>query len=91
MGYGTFATVGGDGVVNFWDKDNKQRLKGFPALHRTITCANFNAQGNLFAYSSSYDWSRGSEGYAPGTPNEIWVHPVVEDEIKPKGKKVGYR
>ena len=23
--FGTFATVGSDGVVNFWDKDNKQR------------------------------------------------------------------
>ena len=33
----------------------------------------------------------GGVSYAPGTPNEIWVHPVVEDEIKPKGKKVGYR
>jgi hypothetical protein len=24
--YGTFATGGGDGVVNFWDGDNKKRL-----------------------------------------------------------------
>jgi mRNA export factor len=85
--FGTFATVGADGIVNFWDKDNKQRLKGFPAINRTITCASFSAQGNLFAYSSSYDWSKGSSHYAPGTPNDIWIHNVVEDEIKPKGKK----
>jgi len=91
-GYGTFATVGGDGIVNFWDKDNKQRLKGFPAIHRTITCANFSAQGNMFAYSSSYDWSKGSSHYAPGTPNEIWIHPVLDEEIKSKGpKKNTYR
>ena len=89
--FGTFATVGGDGIINFWDKDNKQRLKGFPAIHRTITCASFSAQGNMFAYSSSYDWSKGSGHYAPGTPNEIWVHSVAEDEIKPKGKKTSYR
>lgn len=89
--FGTFATVGGDGIINFWDKDNKQRLKGFPAIHRTITCANFSAQGNLFAYASSYDWHKGSSGYAPGTPNEIWVHSVQEEEIKPKAKKTGYR
>ena len=25
-GYGTFATGGGDGVVNIWDGDNKKRL-----------------------------------------------------------------
>jgi len=85
-GYGTFATVGGDGIVNFWDKDNKQRLKGFSAIHRTITCSAFNTQGNLFAYSSSYDWSKGSGGYTPGTPNEIWVHHVPDEEVKPKKK-----
>jgi mRNA export factor len=89
-GYGTFATVGADGIVNFWDKDNKQRLKGFPAIQRTISCANFNATGNLFAYSSSYDWSMGCSQYAPGTPNELWIHYVLDDEIKPKGKKSSY-
>lgn len=89
--FGTFATVGADGIVNFWDKDNKQRLKGFPAIHRTITSASFSAQGNMFAYSSSYDWSKGSAHYVPGTPNEIWIHAVAEDEIKPKGKKTSYR
>lgn len=25
--YHTFASTGSDGVVNFWDKDSKQRLK----------------------------------------------------------------
>lgn len=85
--YSTFATVGGDGVVNFWDKDNKQRLKGFPPIQRTISCANFNAQGNLFAYASSYDWGKGSSFYAPGSPNEILIHYTPEEEIKPRGKK----
>jgi len=87
--FGTFATVGGDGVVNFWDKDNKQRLKTFPATQKTITAAQFNAQGNMFAYAASYDWSKGSSFYAPGTPNEIFIHHTPEDEIKPKGKKSG--
>jgi len=41
---GTFATCGADGVINFWDKDNKQRLKGFGAIQRTISTANFNQQ-----------------------------------------------
>ncbi|KAL7447206.1 hypothetical protein ACHAXM_011198 [Skeletonema potamos] len=90
-GYGTFSTVGADGIVNFWDKDNKQRLKGFPAIHRTITCAEFNPQGNMFAYASSYDWSKGSSHHAPNTPNDIFVHYVQDDEIKPKGKKTGFR
>ena len=87
--YGTFATVGSDGVVTFWDKDNKQRLKAFGAIGQTIPCAAFNAQGNMFAYASSYDWSKGSQFYTPNvTQNEIYVHYTPDDEIKPKaGKK----
>lgn len=84
--YGTFTTVGSDGVVNFWDKDNKQRLKGFPEIQRPVTAAQFSARGNLFAYSSSYDWSKGSANLVPG--NEVFVHRVLEEEIvRQKGKK----
>ena len=86
--HGTFATVGSDGVVNFWDKDNKQRLKGFNRTQRTISCAAFNTQGNLFAYASSYDWYMGSSRVQPG--NEIYIHPVADEEIRPK-KKSGYK
>ncbi|CAJ1953443.1 unnamed protein product [Cylindrotheca closterium] len=85
--YGTFATCGADGVVNFWDKDNKQRLKGFNPIQRSIPCAAFNAQGNLFAYASSYDWSKGSGYHTPGSPNEIYIHYTPENEIKPKAKR----
>ena len=85
--FGTFATVGSDGVVNFWDKDNKQRLKGFQPIQRPVSCANFNTQGNMFAYASSYDWSKGCAFHTPTTPNEIFVHYVPDDEIKPKSKK----
>lgn len=81
----------GEGVISFWDKDNKQRLKGFEPINRTISCACFNTPGNMFAYASSYDWSQGASAYAPGTPNEIFVHLVQDDEIKPKGKKPGLK
>jgi mRNA export factor len=74
-----------DGIINFWDKDMKQRLKGFPAMPRPISAAQFNAPGNLFAYASSYDWSKGCYEIIPG--NEIWIHPVLAEEIRPKGKK----
>lgn len=89
--YQTFATVGADGGVSFWDKDNKQRLKGFDPIQRQIPCASFNAQGNLFAYASSYDWSKGSAFYAPGMPNEIFIHYVIDEEIQPKSKKTGLK
>lgn len=84
---GTFATVGADGVVTFWDKDNKQKLKGFPSKGKPISCASFNAQGNMFAYGASYDWSKGSSFYSQGTPNEIYIHYTSEEEIKPKKKR----
>lgn len=83
--FGTFATAGADGVINFWDKDNKQRLKGFGDLTRQVTAAAFSAQGTLFAYSSSYDWSKGSNNLVPG--NEIYIHRVLEEEISRKSKK----
>ncbi|GMI45163.1 hypothetical protein TrCOL_g603 [Triparma columacea] len=87
--YGTFSTVGGDGVVNFWDKDSKQRLKVMDPVGEAITCANFNAQGNMFAYAKSYDWSKGSGGYggAGGGRNKICVHYTPEEEIKQRAKK----
>jgi mRNA export factor len=85
--FGTFATVGSDGVVNFWDKDNKQRLKGFPPIQRPIPCAAFSAQGHLLAYASSYDWGRGSQYHQPGTPNEIFIHYTHAEEIQPKAKR----
>lgn len=84
---GTFATVGSDGVIYFWDKDNKQKLKEFPAISQPISCANFNAQGNMFAYSSSYDWGKGSSFYAPGTTNQILIHYTPEEEIRPKKRR----
>lgn len=86
---GTFATCGADGVISFWDKDNKQKLKNFSSKGKPISCSSFNAQGNLFAYGSSYDWSKGSSFYSPNTPNanEIFIHLTGEEEIKPKKKR----
>jgi hypothetical protein len=40
--YGTFATGGGDGVVNIWDGDNKKRLfqvRGRPAARLSVMTA----------------------------------------------------
>ncbi|GKY92485.1 hypothetical protein MPSEU_000218900 [Mayamaea pseudoterrestris] len=82
--YKTFVTCGSDGVINSWDKDNKQRLKGFPALQHPITAAAFSTQGDLFAFASCYDWSKGSSHAQTG--NDIFIHPVSEEEVKPKSK-----
>jgi len=88
---GTLATAGSDGSVTFWDKDNKQRLKTIANIDRCISCANFNANSDIFAYAASYDWGKGSSYYAPGQANDIFLHYTPEDEIKPSKSKTNRR
>lgn len=56
--YGTLATVGGDGRFSFWDKDARTKLKTSDAMEQPISSCAFNFNGNIFAYSVSYDWSK---------------------------------
>eukprot|EP00747_Dinoflagellata_sp_TGD_P185919 gnl/TRDRNA2_/TRDRNA2_42711_c0_seq1.p1 gnl/TRDRNA2_/TRDRNA2_42711_c0~~gnl/TRDRNA2_/TRDRNA2_42711_c0_seq1.p1 ORF type:complete len:355 (+),score=66.52 gnl/TRDRNA2_/TRDRNA2_42711_c0_seq1:149-1213(+) len=81
---GTFATAGGDGTFLFWDKENRQRLKQFNSCHYPVTCGKFNAQGDMYAYAVSYDWSKGHEFNSPQLPKKIYLHRVLENEVKPK-------
>lgn len=81
---GTFATGGGDGTFVFWDKENRQRLKQFTSCNYPVNCCKFNAPGDLFAYSVSYDWSKGHEGNLMNLPKAILLHRVQEAEVKPK-------
>jgi len=81
---GTFSTAGGDGTFVFWDKENRQRLKQFNTCHLPITAGKFNAQGDMFAYAVSYDWSKGHEGNHQTLPKAIMCHRVQEAEVKPK-------
>ena len=81
--HGTFFTAGSDGTFNFWDKEAKQRLKGFPRLPNAISACDFNDSGDIFAYAVSYDWARGSEGQNK-IAEALWLHPVSDHEIRPK-------
>jgi len=84
--FGTFATVGNDGNYTFWDKDSKQKLKSFKNCDLPITCCDFSPNGNFFAYSVGYDWSKGYQGYnvAQMKPH-VFVHQVQPSgEINPK-------
>lgn len=56
--HGTLATVGSDGRFSFWDKDARTKLKTSEQLDQPITACCFNNTGNIFAYASSYDWSK---------------------------------
>ncbi|KAJ5458970.1 hypothetical protein N7530_010914 [Penicillium desertorum] len=82
--HGTFSTAGADGTFHFWDKDAKHRLKGYPAVGGPITTTAFNRNGNIFAYSVSYDWSKGYSANTQQTVNKVMLHPIGPDETKPR-------
>lgn len=91
--HGTFVTAGGDGAYNFWDKDSKQRLKAmqrcqYGADPAPIPCGAFNADGSIYAYAVSYDWSRGFSAYAgpQQMPAAVLLHAVQEAEVKARNK-----
>ncbi|CBJ31271.1 conserved unknown protein [Ectocarpus siliculosus] len=85
--YGTFATAGSDGNFHFWDKDSRQRLKAYDLKQgNTISVCKFSPDGGLFGYAMSYDWSQGVEHANPQATNNIFVHAVADDEIKPRPK-----
>jgi len=81
---GTFSTAGGDGTFVFWDKENKQRLKQFNSCNYPVTAGKFNAQGDMFAYAVSYDWSKGHEHNHPSLPKGVMVHKIQAAEVTPK-------
>jgi len=56
-------------------------------MPRTTSCTAFNQPGSLCAYATSYDWSKGAEHHHPSTPNNIFLHTVKEEEIKPRKPK----
>jgi mRNA export factor len=85
--YGTFSTAGADSTFHFWDKDSKHRLKGYPPVGGTISATAFNRSGSIFAYAVSYDWSKGHQYNTPQYPLRVMLHPMKEDEAKPKTVK----
>jgi mRNA export factor len=82
--HGTFSTAGSDGTFHFWDKDAKHRLKGYPQVGGSITATKFNKTGSIFAYATSYDWSKGFQGNSATYPTKVTLHPVQPDECKPR-------
>ncbi|KAJ1500620.1 hypothetical protein HMI56_003717 [Coelomomyces lativittatus] len=87
--YGTFGTCGSDGVIHFWDKEARTRLKTFQHAGKgvPIPCISFNRTGTMLAYAVSYDWSRGHEHYNLGAPNLIKIHLVNDADIRNRSKK----
>lgn len=86
--HGTFSTAGSDGSFHFWDKDAHNRLWGFTGVGSPISATAFSGDGSVFAYAVSYDWHKGYTYNSPGHVNKVMLHPVKDEEVKPR-KVVG--
>eukprot|EP00919_Chromeraceae_sp_WS-2016_P081540 GHVR01192560.1.p1 GENE.GHVR01192560.1~~GHVR01192560.1.p1 ORF type:complete len:412 (-),score=85.46 GHVR01192560.1:124-1359(-) len=86
--HGTFVTVGSDGTIVFWDKENKTRLKNMEPLGAPVVCCSFSSDGNIFAYASGYDWHKGHQSHN-NCPNKLLIMRVTDDAVQPKQKGIG--
>eukprot|EP00604_Paraphysomonas_vestita_P001655 CAMPEP_0174822018 /NCGR_PEP_ID=MMETSP1107-20130205/12579_1 /TAXON_ID=36770 /ORGANISM="Paraphysomonas vestita, Strain GFlagA" /LENGTH=302 /DNA_ID=CAMNT_0016039879 /DNA_START=77 /DNA_END=982 /DNA_ORIENTATION=- len=63
----TFCTAGSDGILSYWDKEARSKLKQFEQLKQKapITDCKFSPMGNILVYSACYDWSMGKDRANP--------------------------
>jgi mRNA export factor len=78
------ATAGSDGSFVFWEKEKRQRLQQFERMPQPITACCFNRDGNIFAYATGYDWSKGIQHYDKTTGSQIFLHGIDPKEITPR-------
>ena len=79
--YGTFATGGGDGVVNIWDGRQKKRLQQVAGYATSVAALAFNASATLLAVAASYTYEQGEREHPR---DAIYVREMAEVEVKPK-------
>lgn len=85
--YGTFCTSGGDGAWIIWDKDSRSRLRqGFHQSRPPITALDYSGNGDLLAYASGYDWSKGV-AYENSFKPQLTIHYCPDSDKKKKPKK----
>ena len=85
-----FATMGSDGVVSFWEKEARHRLRQFTKMPLSVSQGKFNADGSLFAYTPGYDWTQGADAAPKNGGVALFVHQVTQSEVT-FTKKPSYR
>ena len=73
----TFASGGGDGIVNIWDGSQKKRLRQFSKYPTSISSLSFNKAGTLLAVASSYTFEEGEKEYVIRRSNELTTFSIV--------------
>jgi WD40 repeat protein len=71
-----FLTSGSDGVVNFWDYKQRQKIKQFSYASNPICCSNISPNGSIVAYATGNDWHIGQEGIGKWQ-NRIGAHIIT--------------
>ncbi|KAL4419466.1 hypothetical protein ABPG77_008268 [Micractinium sp. CCAP 211/92] len=82
--FGTFATGGGDGVVNFWDGENKKRLHQVAGYPTSVAALAFNGAATKLAVAASYTFEQGEREHPA---DAIFVRDVAEGEVRPKQRQ----
>jgi cell cycle arrest protein BUB3 len=83
--YGTFATGGGDGIINIWDGKNKKRLSQLRKYPTSIASLSFSADGALLAIAASYVYEQG-DALLGQTPEQVFIRRMTDVESKPKAR-----
>jgi len=83
----TFATGGGDGVVNMWDGITKSKLWRTPNFENPVTSLEFSPDATHLAIATSYEQDQGDKEKEKGIrPSpEIWIR-AVSPESKSSSK-----
>lgn len=84
VGYGTFATGGGDGVICIWDGENKKRLFQTARYPTSVASMCFSRTGEMLAVAASYAYEQGERDHPP---DAIFVRAVQDVEVRPKARK----
>ena len=79
--HGTFATGGGDGIVNVWDGHNKKRLCQLHRYPSSVASLAFSDDGRMLAVAASYAFEKGDIEHPA---DAIFVRGMSDAECKPK-------
>lgn len=84
-------TAGGDGVLNFWDQDAKNKIKTLNFKGVPVNKVKISDDGQLMAYALGYDWQKGIWGMDPQMKPRVYVHIMMENELKYNSNNTGWK
>ena len=82
--YGSVCTAGGDAKYSIWDLQDKSKINERENVDDKcpLTSCNYNSVGNLLAYASGYDWSKGAEYAKEYIRPKIFIHYLQNNHRK---------